>query len=95
MTFVVDDPIIKLEQLVFSYGDTRAVDGISLDVGSGEILGYIGPNGAGKTTTRSSVVVHRFWFGSFWSPRFRPSGGFFVACPKSRKVRCEGRQHVL
>ncbi|MEJ2076760.1 MAG: ABC transporter ATP-binding protein [Acidobacteriota bacterium] len=56
MTFVVDDPIIKLEQLVFSYGDTRAVDGISLDVGSGEILGYIGPNGAGKTTTVRILV---------------------------------------
>ncbi len=33
------------------YGDVRAVDGLDLDVGSGECFGLLGPNGAGKTTT--------------------------------------------
>ncbi len=56
MTRVIDDPMIKLEELAFSYGDTRAVDGISLDVGPGEIFGFIGPNGAGKTTTVRILV---------------------------------------
>src|SRR5215831_1024164 len=33
------------------YGDVRAVDGLDLDVSSGECFGLLGPNGAGKTTT--------------------------------------------
>src|SRR5258705_12386049 len=34
-----------------SYGDTRAVDGVSFEASEGEFLGILGPNGAGKTTT--------------------------------------------
>ncbi|HEX3300485.1 MAG TPA: ATP-binding cassette domain-containing protein, partial [Actinomycetota bacterium] len=32
------------------FGDVRAVDGVDLAIGSGEVHGLIGPNGAGKTT---------------------------------------------
>ncbi len=43
--------VIQVENLVKTYGTTRAVDGISFEVHAGEIFGMIGPNGAGKTTT--------------------------------------------
>jgi ABC-2 type transport system ATP-binding protein len=43
--------MIRIENLVKQYGAFTAVDGVSLDVASGEIHGFLGPNGAGKTTT--------------------------------------------
>ncbi len=43
--------VIEVENLVKTYGDTKAVDGISFAVEQGEIFGIVGPNGAGKTTT--------------------------------------------
>src|SRR5215210_8038614 len=43
-------PAILAEGLQKSYGKTRALDGIDLNVEEGTILGVLGPNGAGKTT---------------------------------------------
>src|ERR671934_318469 len=42
---------IEVEQLVREFKDVRAVAGIDLYVGDGEIYGFLGPNGAGKSTT--------------------------------------------
>jgi ABC-2 type transport system ATP-binding protein len=42
---------VEARDLVKDFGDTRAVDGVSLDVPTGSIYGLLGPNGAGKTTT--------------------------------------------
>ncbi len=43
--------VLRVSNLVKSFGDVRAVDGLSLEVRKGEIFGFLGPNGAGKTTT--------------------------------------------
>lgn len=43
--------MIRIEELVKTYGSHRAVDQLSLRVEAGEILGLVGPNGAGKTST--------------------------------------------
>jgi ABC-2 type transport system ATP-binding protein len=45
------EPVIRVSDLKKSYGDIKAVDGISFEVARGEVFGMLGPNGAGKTTT--------------------------------------------
>ena len=44
-------PAVEATDLVKDFGETRAVDGVSLQVPAGSIYGLLGPNGAGKTTT--------------------------------------------
>jgi ABC-2 type transport system ATP-binding protein len=46
---------IEVRGLSKTYGDLRAVDGVSFDVRTGEFFGILGPNGAGKTTTLEIV----------------------------------------
>jgi len=48
---MVRSPAIRCRSLVKDYGTVRAVDGLDLEVRSGECFGLLGPNGAGKTTT--------------------------------------------
>ncbi|MFC5040477.1 ABC transporter ATP-binding protein [Ornithinimicrobium kibberense] len=44
-------PVIRTEGLVKTFGSTRALDGLDLQVEAGEVHGFLGPNGAGKSTT--------------------------------------------
>jgi branched-chain amino acid transport system ATP-binding protein len=52
----VSEPALRVSGLEVSYGGVAAVRGLSLDVGSSEIVGLIGPNGAGKSTTLHAIM---------------------------------------
>lgn len=56
--------MIRVQGLTKAFGDVRAVDGVSFEVGAGEIFAFLGPNGAGKTTTIQMLTT-----------LLRPSGG--------------------
>lgn len=48
--------LIQAHDLRKTFGEIRAVDGISLEVKRGEVLGFLGPNGAGKSTTMKMIT---------------------------------------
>jgi ABC-2 type transport system ATP-binding protein len=50
---------IEIQDLVVSYGNKRAVDGLNLQVPRGAVYGFLGPNGAGKTTTIKALLGFR------------------------------------
>ena len=74
--------MLELDGLDVSYGGVAAVRGLSLEVGSGEIVGLIGPNGAGKSTTLHAIMglVPR-------AQRRDPARGRVAARPRARGRR--------
>lgn len=48
--------LVTTDHLVKAYRGRRVVNGVSIEIGPGEIVGLLGPNGAGKTTTFNMVV---------------------------------------
>jgi len=49
--------VIRAENVTRKFGAFTAVDGVSFDVGRGEIFAFLGPNGAGKTTTIKMLIT--------------------------------------
>src|SRR5690606_41548738 len=47
---------IKVENLTKYYGEQKAVDHISFEIKTGEVIGFLGPNGAGKSTTMKMMT---------------------------------------
>ncbi len=52
--------MIKVDNVVKKYGNVKAVDSVSLNIGKGEIVGLLGPNGAGKTTIMKILTGFHF-----------------------------------
>jgi ABC-type multidrug transport system, ATPase component len=48
--------VVKAENLVKTFGKAKALDGVNLELGAGEVYGFIGPNGAGKSTTIRTLL---------------------------------------
>ncbi|MFE9248024.1 ABC transporter ATP-binding protein [Streptomyces sp. NPDC007088] len=58
------DPVVRFDQVTKSYGEVRAVSGLSLDLYPGQTVALLGPNGAGKSSTLDLLLGLR-----------RPDGG--------------------
>lgn len=48
--------LVETDDLYKAFGPTKAVNGITLKVSKGEVLGFLGPNGAGKSTTMKMIT---------------------------------------
>jgi branched-chain amino acid transport system ATP-binding protein len=62
-------PFLEVRDVRKQYGAIKAVDGVSFDVGPGEIVGVIGPNGSGKTTLFNSILG-----------QIKPTSGYVALC---------------
>ncbi|MEM6793234.1 MAG: ATP-binding cassette domain-containing protein [Acidobacteriota bacterium] len=81
---VVGEVLIEVRDLVKHYGPIKAVDGITFEARSGDILGFMGPNGAGKTTAMRLIT-------GFLAP---DSGGVRVSGHDMASDSLAGRQKL-
>lgn len=52
----MNNPVVEIHDLVFSYGGARVLEGINLGIDAGEFFGLIGPNAAGKSTLLKLIL---------------------------------------
>lgn len=52
----MDDKVFELNGVCRTFGPLKAVDGLTLSLGKGEVTGFLGTNGAGKTTTIKMLI---------------------------------------
>jgi branched-chain amino acid transport system ATP-binding protein len=75
--------LLEVRDLVVSYGDIRAVSGVSLELDRGELVSIIGANGAGKTSILSGIIG----MVSVRSGAIRFKGRDITALPSFRRAR--------
>lgn len=56
--YVATDVLVAARGLIKRFGERTAVDGVSFEIGRGEIFGLLGPNGAGKSTTVNMLSTY-------------------------------------
>ena len=78
------EEMIRVEGLTKTFGDLTAVDGVSMTVKRGEVLGFLGPNGAGKSTTMRMITGF-----------LDPTAGTVAVCGKDvLKDPIAAREHI-
>ncbi len=81
-------PVLQLQQVEKSYGQIKALKGVSFEVPEGSVYGILGPNGSGKTTLLSIILDvlkadngDYKWFGEPGSPEIRKQIGSLLETP--------------
>jgi ABC-type branched-subunit amino acid transport system ATPase component len=72
-------PILQVDDIHTYYGDAYVLQGLSLELGEGQILGLLGRNGVGKTTLVNSIMVSILRAAAECSSRGRTSPGFLLS----------------
>ena len=71
----MNSALVSVKNLSIQFGGLKAVDNVSFEIGSGEILGLLGPNGAGKTTCFNMISgVYKPTGGEIWFDGRRTDG---------------------
>ena len=92
-TATTTSQVVSVDHLRVRYGDTVAVDDVSLSIRRGEIFGILGPNGAGKTTTVECIGgLRRPDAGIDQRARPRPAGRTATSCTSASAIQLQASE---